>query len=312
MAVRSVGSPGSIIIPFGEKKSIDPPSGFSCKFRRGGQDRSLPSKDLYSATLHALLHFSLQDYSSRAETYATRGPEPRGNVVVNAVPFVLPAAYTINSHLVWGLFYSVVAYNSPSNVRETIASVFIHGLPVADIDYLQASQAPVATEKIAGKPSRNLTSASALQMSSTSDRDLVNLGAYHVSFHFVPGGIGIRRESAYDAIAYSILWTAQFKESTRFTGLRQISVPGGRVVVRFMSYQLRGHDPLTLGFAATIVKTIPQTLESLGNFQESFMLVHTADNEICGQIGIWYQDAVIGNGLHDNGGNLTGLVQATS
>ncbi|KAL8936040.1 MAG: hypothetical protein Q9216_005135 [Gyalolechia sp. 2 TL-2023] len=277
-------------------ESITEPWGFSCTFQRAGQAKDLPSKDLYAATLHALLHFSLQRYQSPAEIYTTRGPEPLGLVLVRAVPFVLPVASTLNAHIAWGLYRSIIAFNVPDNTRETVAKVAVHGLPVGDIDYLQLPQAPMVTSKRSGRTLANLTSASAMQMLSNIDDDLFqasmqpsNAPGYRLDWNIVPNGATIRRETAYDAVAYAVLWTAQFPESTELDGFRQLTVRGGSVTVRYMSFQLDRLSPMTLGFAATIAVLIPKYLEDLGHFREAIATVYTLDGRVCGQVGIWKQ-----------------------
>lgn len=271
--------------------TIDPPRGFTCSFRPLGPGRPVDSKDLYAATLHALLHYSLQTYLTPAASYTTRGSEPVGEVVVYAVPFAMPVGSTVNAHIVWGLYRSVIAYNMPSNVRETRASIFINGFPVGKIEYTLFPQAPNVAQEPPRNVSKGLTSVSAMQMLSTlgdfSREDLNNAGGYSLRFVLVGGGAPIRRETAYDAIAYAILYTAQYEESSTFTGTRILSVPGGDVVVRFVSYQVGEHKPMTLGFAATVVRSIPRALENCGRFQEAYVLVSAASGQSCGVIGLW-------------------------
>ncbi|KAI4228045.1 MAG: hypothetical protein L6R40_008159 [Gallowayella cf. fulva] len=123
-------------------RKLDPPDGFSVKIKRSGEEKDLVSKELYSATLHALLHFSLHSYDARAEPYSTRGPEPSGSIVVSAVVFAGPPGYIpLNCHLAWGLYRSVIAFNSPDNVRESVATVSLDGRRSAQIEYLQARKA---------------------------------------------------------------------------------------------------------------------------------------------------------------------------
>lgn len=275
-------------------ESIQQPPGFSCTFRRTGQGKDLPSKDLYSATLHALLHFSLHAYLAPAEGYTTRGPEPVGLVAVKAIPFILPSGETLNAYLAWGLYWSIIAFNIPANTRETIANIVIHGVPVADIDYLKIPQPREATSKRSGEPLANLTSASALQLLDSVDDDFFNNTmapsdnhGYRVEWAIVPNGDTIRRETAYDTVAYAILWTAQFLETSAVGRFRQLSVPGGHITVRFISFRIDGDAPMTLGFVATVAKMIPQFLESIGIFREAIATVRTPDGRVCGQVGIW-------------------------
>ncbi|KAL8752629.1 MAG: hypothetical protein Q9184_005670, partial [Pyrenodesmia sp. 2 TL-2023] len=83
-----------------------------------------------------------------------------------------------------------------------------------------------------------------------------------------------------------VVYTAQYVESTTFIGTRILSVPGGDVVVRFVSYQIGQDMPMTIGFAATIARSIPMALEERGQFQEAFVLVSTAEGRTCGMIGL--------------------------
>ncbi|KAL8961997.1 MAG: hypothetical protein Q9193_001535 [Seirophora villosa] len=233
-------------------------------------------------------------YGAPAELYSTRGAEPLGEVVLRAVPFVLPAATTLNAHLVWGLYRSIIAYNVPNNIRETLASIYIEGLPVADIEYLKLAPTPMATNQGPGNVTA-LTSAAALQMlsamgdaskaeaSKAEEQVMVDTNGFRLRFVLETDGQVIRRETVYDTIAYAILWTSQYSESTPLTGTRVLSVPGGGSVVRFVSYQAE----MTLGFAATVARSIPTMLESVGRFQEAFMLVQDEEAHICGVIGIW-------------------------
>ncbi|KAL8721359.1 MAG: hypothetical protein Q9225_001938 [Loekoesia sp. 1 TL-2023] len=238
--------------------------------------------------------------------------EPAGDVVVRAVPFVLPVVSTLNCYMAWGLYRSIIAYNVPDNRRETVASIAVQGNPVGDIEYLLVAQASEAARAGLEKAPMNRTSAIALQRTSSMMSDPVekaavpsNPAGYRLSWHFVPNGGAIRRETAYDAIAYAILWTAQFSESTRFTGYRQLSVAGGRVLVRINSFQIGQRDLMTVGFAATVAKSIPEYLEKSGRFREAFVTVEAQSGEIIGQVGIWNREPRPGNVLDDNSRNIT-------
>ncbi|KAL8899282.1 MAG: hypothetical protein Q9207_006274 [Kuettlingeria erythrocarpa] len=276
------------------REEVDPPHGFTCSIRPLGPGRPVLSKDLYDATLHALLHYSLHSYLAPAERYTTRGSEPAREVIVDALPLPLPVGSTYNAHIVWGLYRSVIAYNMPSNVRETRASIFISEFPAGRIDYTLLPLAPIVAKENPRKANTALTSVSAMQMLSTlgdSSRGVpIDAGGYSLRFVLIGGGAAIRRETAYDAIAYAILYTAQFDESSIFTGTRILSVPGGDVVVRFVSYQVGERKPMTLGFAATITKSIPMALENSGRFQEAYVLVTAAEGQTCGVIGLWKRE----------------------
>ncbi|KAI4187263.1 MAG: hypothetical protein LQ348_004119 [Seirophora lacunosa] len=287
--VTPVKSRDSLLLNNTRENNISPPHGFSCRFRRIAQGRAVSSRDLYSVTLHALLHYSLQTYVAPAEWYSTRGAEPLGEVVLKAVPFVLPVATTLNAHLIWGLYRSIIAYNIPDNIRETLASIYIEGLQVADIEYLKLAPTPIVTNQGPGNVTA-LTSATALQMlsamgdaSNAKEQVMVGTNRFRLRFVLETNGQEIRRETAYDTIAYAILWTSQYSESTPLTGVRVLSVPGGGSVVRFVSYQAA----MTLGFAATVTRSIPTMLENAGRFQEAFMLVQDEEGQVCGVIGIW-------------------------
>ncbi|KAL9596715.1 MAG: hypothetical protein Q9219_005626 [cf. Caloplaca sp. 3 TL-2023] len=302
----SSSAPGILdtIGTFSEKseqpQSIQPPSGFSCSFRRGGRATLLPSRDLYAATLQGLLHFSLKAYGDNANRYITRGTNPPRNVEVTAEPFILPTANTMNCHLAWGLYRSVIAFNNPDNTRETIASIRIHGVQVADLDFLEVlSPSTVAAKEdledpADDRPITNLTSATALKLlASTGTNSTKRARApasrlrYSMSWHAELGGAHLRRQSAYDAIAYAILWTSQFPESASVTGHVSCAVPGGRIVVRFMSYSFGGLGLMTYGFVATILRSLPDFLEGLAYFQEAFVTISLDDGRHVGQIGIY-------------------------
>lgn len=229
--------------------------------------------------------------------YSTRGSGPPGEVLVNVVPFTLRVVVALNAqnaHMVWGLYRSVIAYNIPNNVRETQASIFVSGLRVGDIEYLKLPQATAAPEEHLGNLTATLNSASASRMlSAIGDRPITgvsvwpNPAGYNLRFVLVANGEVIRRETAYDTVAYAILWAAQFDENLPLIGTRVLTIPGGSFEVRFVSYQIVQHIPMTTGFAATVAKSIPMLLENSGRFQESFVLVVTADGQTTGIIGLW-------------------------
>ena len=216
--------------------------------------------------------------------------------------------------MAWSFYRSIIAFNSPTNIRETRVDIRIDRFPAGDIEYRRVLRTPVNTKGSSWQASTNLTSASALQLVDGRVDDPANQlstppnpAGFRLTWHLVPNGGGIRRETAYDVIAYAILWTSQYSESTKFTGLREMSVPGGRVVVRFMSNQNQHHDPMTFGFAATVIKSLPQVLENFGHFVESFALVSTPDNEVCGYVGIWNRGTPPSNVLDGGVGNNTAL-----
>ncbi|KAL8727804.1 MAG: hypothetical protein Q9166_005796 [cf. Caloplaca sp. 2 TL-2023] len=295
---------------------INPPEGFSVTIGRSGLGRSLESKDLYSATLHALLHFSLHSYEGHAEIYTTRGPEPPGVVVTSAIPFHTPPAYIPrNCHMAWGLYRSVIAFNYPVNVRESVATIHLDGRRIALVEYLLAPRAQVSAKGGPGNTTTSLSYVSALQMLQANDNGTLTPASlkldalgYSLRWVFSPVGDPLRRETVYDTVAYAILWTGQFNEDTRFTGIRTISVPGGRTYLRLESYQVAHWDPMTYGFAATVTRSIPQFLETNSRFQEAFAQVLTPDNKICGTVGIFISGDI--NHLEtieapDNGGVQT-------
>ena len=235
---------------------------------RVGAGKDLFSRDLYSATLHALLHYSLASYEAHAYPYTTRGSEPPGQVMVYVLPFATPAAFTAqNSHMAWGLYRSVIAFNNPDNLKESAATLFIEVQRVAIIRYLYAPQAlNLPQDRIEGATT-SLSSGSASQMLQPKDNAaMADALGYRLHWIRAPGGETLRRETVYDTVAHAILWTAPYLESTRFTGIRSISVPGGRTYVRLESYQIGHWDPLTYGFAATVIKAIPKFLEAQGKF----------------------------------------------
>lgn len=97
---------------------IEPPKGYSWTISRTGSGKPLSSIDLYSATLYTLLHFCLMSYEAIAEPYTTQGPEPLGTVSVNILPLVTSSSYAaLNCHVVWGIYWSIIAFNSPEKSR---------------------------------------------------------------------------------------------------------------------------------------------------------------------------------------------------
>ncbi|KAL8781844.1 MAG: hypothetical protein Q9213_005819 [Squamulea squamosa] len=277
---------------------IDPPEGFSMKIVRAGEGKSLISGDLYTATLHALLHFSIQSYENPAQTYRTRGPSPPGVAIVNTMPLGLPAPYTaLNCHVAWGLYRSVIAFNNPENVRESQTTVFTGGRRNTIIRFMQAPQVLVTAKAEVENATTSLSYSSASQMVQAKDVGKVTSAilmpdalGYRLHWVIAPDAEALRRETVYDTAAYAMLWTAQYDEDMRFTGLRSISVPGGRTFVRLESYQIGHWVPLTYGFAATVIMTIPAFLEGGPRFQEAFFQVMTPDDRICGTIGIFIRD----------------------
>lgn len=175
-----------------------------------------------------------------------------------------------------------------------MANIVVYNVPVADIDFIKIPTPGIGTQKRSAEPLANLTSASALQLLSNVDDDFFNnttppsnTHGYRLEWGIVPNGHVLRRETAYDTVAYAILWTSQYLESTEVGGFRQLSVPGGRVTVRFSSFQVDQSAPMTLGFAATVAKLIPLYLESIGMFREAIATVRTPDGRVCGQVGIF-------------------------
>lgn len=261
---------------------------------QAGHGKPLFLTDLYSATLHALLHFCLLSYEANAETYTTRGSQPPGSVVATILPFITAPLYTaLNCHVAWGMYWSVIAFNNPANVRESAVATFTGGRRNAVIRYLQASRAPTSVNDRLDNTTTSLSYDSALQMLQANDQGLPpatlvqdDVG-YQLKWVLLPGGEVLRRETVYDTIAYAMLWTAQHTEDMRFTGFRSISVPGGRVFVRLESYRIGRWVPMTYGFAATVLKTIPSYLEANAKFGEAFFQVLTPDSRVCGSVGIF-------------------------
>lgn len=148
------------------------------------------------------------DNLAPAERYSTRGTEPVGEILVDAAPFDVPVGVPLNAHIVWGLYRSVIAYNMPDNVRETRATIMVHGLYMAKIDYTLFPQAPTVAKKESQNVNTALTSELALQMLSSVGHRLRgnadNPRGYSLRFILVGGGAAIRRETAYDAIAYAM------------------------------------------------------------------------------------------------------------
>ncbi|KAL9594898.1 MAG: hypothetical protein Q9179_005190 [Wetmoreana sp. 5 TL-2023] len=262
----------------------------------------LISKDLYTATLQALLHYSLLNYQDRARSYDTRGGPP-GAVSVHSVPYgVTPSYQALNAHAAWGLYWSVIAFNNPNNLRETVANIIDNGLLVAQIFYRRAFATSPSAPGLLGNATAGMSFASTLQMFQGEGDESV-AGAvlpqvpegYSIRWVLVPNGAKIRRQTAYDTVAYAILWTAQFREPSRFTGTRRISVPGGRVSVYFASWQIARWEPMTFGTAATNARLIPLFLELEKQFQEGFVEFLAPDGQVVGNVGIFVTE---GNADH--------------
>ncbi|KAL8991764.1 MAG: hypothetical protein Q9169_007673, partial [Polycauliona sp. 2 TL-2023] len=277
------------------RESIQTPEGFSWSISRAGHGKPLFSTDLYSATLHALLHFCLLRYEAIAETYTTRGSEPPRQVVTTILPFATsPLSTARNCHVAWGLYWSIIAFNSPANIRESAMATYTGGRRNTVIRYLQASPAPMSGSFEPGNATTSLSHGSALQMFQAKDNGLSTSTTlvqdevgYRLKWALAPRGETLRRETVYDTIAYAMLWTAQYQEEMRFTGFRSISVPGGRVFVRLESWQVGRWMAMTYGFAATVIKTIPQFLEAHTKFVEAFFQILAPDGTICGSVGIF-------------------------
>ncbi|KAL8807683.1 MAG: hypothetical protein Q9200_004568 [Gallowayella weberi] len=266
--------------------SIDPPDGFGLRIERTGEGKALNSRELYSATLHALLHFALLSYHAPAEVYNTQGPEPAGAIVVSVVPFASHArSMAQNCHIVWGLYWSVIAFNSPNNVRESAANVLLYGWRTAKIEWLQVSQARVNAKDGSSNDTTSPSPVSEKQMMRLGD--IGDITPLTLKWTMSPTGHPIRRETAYDTVAFAILYTANFQENTRVQGYRSVSFPGGRVFVAFDSNQV-GHWPaITWGQAARIVTILPTFLEGQERFQDAFIQLYTPDNQLLGMIGIF-------------------------
>ncbi|KAL8860909.1 MAG: hypothetical protein Q9178_002664 [Gyalolechia marmorata] len=217
------------------------------------------------------------------------------------LPFATPAAFTAqNSHMAWGLYRSVIAFNNPDNLRESAVTIFIEGRRVAIIRYLHDPPAlNMPQDRIEGATT-SLSSGSASQMLQLKDNaTMLDANGYRLHWIAVRGGETLRRETVYDTVAYAILWTAPYVESVRFTGRLAISVPGGRMFVRLESLQIGHWESLTYGFIATVIKAIPKVLEAQGKFQEAFFQVLTPDNRVCGTVGIFMRRIIEGQ---DSGG----------
>ncbi|KAL8765356.1 MAG: hypothetical protein Q9209_007542 [Squamulea sp. 1 TL-2023] len=270
------------------------------KIVRAGSGKNLVSGDLYSATLHTLLHFCLESYRAPAQTYSTRGSAPPGAVIVNTLPLGVPGPFTaLNCHVAWGLYRSVIAFNNPENVKESATTVFARGRRIVIVRFLQAPQVLGTAEDELGNATTNLSHSSASQMLQTKDNGTVtsttlvaNPLGYRLHWVLPPDGDVLRRETVYDTAAYAMLWTAQYDEDMRFTGLRSISVPGGRTFIRLESYQIGHWSPLSYGFAATVIKTITTYLERDAGFREAFFQILTPDNRVCGTIGIFIRENI--------------------
>ncbi|KAL8801049.1 MAG: hypothetical protein Q9182_004741 [Xanthomendoza sp. 2 TL-2023] len=266
--------------------TIEPPDGFRLRIERTGEGKALNSRDLYSATLYALLHFALQSYRAPAELYNTQGPEPTGAIVVSAVPFASLHGYIPqNCHLVWGLYRSVIAFNVPNNVRESAANVFLDGLRIAKIEWLQVSQARVHARDGSSNDTTSPSPVSEMQMMRLADHG--ELTPLTLKWRMSPTGHSIRRETAYDTVAFAILYTANFQENTRVQGYRTVSFPGGRLFVAFDSNPIGRWPAITWGQAARVVTLLPTFLEGQERFQDALVQLYTPDDRLIGMVGIF-------------------------
>ncbi|KAL8662713.1 MAG: hypothetical protein Q9202_004498 [Teloschistes flavicans] len=267
--------------------SIKEPRGFSCKIIPIVPPRLFNTKDLYSSTLHALLHYSLQDYESPAARFNTRGAtfDP-STVMVHAIPRTLSMPRTLNKFMAWGLYYSVIAFNNPANTRELSANIFLYDRLVGSIEYRKV---PRALSPAKG-PAGNVTASMAQLLQNEDDQTAAKAANPGFSLRWMPvrGGAFIRRETAYDTIAYAILCTAPLPRETKLLYKDRVAVPGGQVYL--------GIDPgppggqwgtMTIETVARIFPQIPRFLEQDVAFREAAFEYVAPDGTYAGSVGMY-------------------------
>ncbi|KAL8970465.1 MAG: hypothetical protein Q9183_001513, partial [Haloplaca sp. 2 TL-2023] len=279
-----------------QPEGVPRPLGFSCSIIRLAPGRPLDKKDLYQATLEALLHYSFGDYESQAEQYTTRG-DPAGSVVVVTRPGteLSPPLRPANRDVLWALYTSVIAFNNPVNVRESRATSRFIDTPTGQVYFYRAAPIPLTPElpSVDGTGEPNASSLSSSRGSRAADemkKLAVRLtNGYSFQWIRVPGGSQIRRESAYDVIAYAILWTAreEQKEELADDDIRRVAFPGSPNYIAFTTYQVKQWKRLTFGEAALFAKTMAVYLELGPIFTEGFFQYLAPDGEIVGKIGIF-------------------------
>ncbi|KAL8689039.1 MAG: hypothetical protein Q9218_005197 [Villophora microphyllina] len=293
--------------------TIDPPPGFSSKIVRSGSSRPLVNRDLYSVTLQALVHYSLEDYEAPAVTYSTRGgPLSPGTVAVHAVARTVPPPQNLNMHMAWALYYSVIAFNNPVNIRETTANIFLYDKLVGHVDYRHALGPMSSAEEPTGNATASAITTSMAQLLQTEDDAVVTKAlspvadeGFSLRWKILPYGGKIRRETAFDTIAYTILCTGPLDKEARLQGERRVAVPGGRVFLKIDPGRTGRWGPMTVGTIAELAQRMAQFLEVGGTFQEALIEYIAPDGSTVGSLGIFY---TMDNGVNrsdDRTGNAT-------
>ncbi|KAL9580062.1 MAG: hypothetical protein Q9212_004719 [Teloschistes hypoglaucus] len=284
------------MVPVG---GIKEPRGFSSKFVPTEPLRRFITKDLYSSTLHALLHYSLQDYESTAATFDTRGPPHlHSTVMIHAIPRSVPWPAPLNKHMAWALYYSVIAFNNPTNTRELLASIFLYDKLVGSIDYRKISPLLSSAQEPGGNATANM--AQLLQDTGATE------SGFSLRWMPVPGGAFIRRETAYDTVAYAILCTAPLSKDTRLIARDRVAVPGGHVYLN-IDPGPRGSrwGTMAVGTIAQILPQIPRFLEQDIAFQEAAFEYVAPDGSYAGSVGIYVRTHTAGDPSNRLDGNAT-------
>ncbi|KAL8639693.1 MAG: hypothetical protein Q9228_003298 [Teloschistes exilis] len=292
--------------------AIRVPRGFSSKFTPTVPFRRFNTKDLYSSTLHALLHYSLQDYESAAATFNTRGPpHVPSTVMIHAIPRSVPWPESLNKHMAWALYYSVIAFNNPANNRELSASVFLYDKLVGSIDYRKTSPGLSSADGPAGNATASM--AQLLQNEDNQTETGAKESGFSLRWMPVPGGAFIRRETAYDTVAYAILCTAPLQKDTRLIAPERVAVPGGHVYLKIDPGRFGGRwGTMSAGTIAQILPQIPRFLEQDIAFQEAAFEYIAPDGSYAGSVGLYVTTHEAANPSNLLGGNAASSTGSNS
>ena len=212
----------------------------------------------------------------------------------------------------------MIAFNNPSNVRESRATSRFLDTPTGQLYFYRAAPTPAVPElpSVDGTAEPN---ASSLPFSrdSRDASEIKKLAArltdgYSFRWMPVPGGAPIRRESAYDVIAYAILWTAreEQKEELAVDDIRRIAYDGSTNHIAFVTFQVKQWKRLTFGEAALFAKTMAVYLELAPIFTEAFFEYLAPDGEIVGKIGIFVDASAADSLLKNNNTSAVGASKA--
>ncbi|KAI4195072.1 MAG: hypothetical protein LQ350_007403 [Teloschistes chrysophthalmus] len=278
---------------------IREPRGFSSKFVPTLPSRRFITKDLYSSTLHALLHYSLEDYEDPAAIFDTRGPpHDPSTVMIHAIPRTVPWPAPLNKHMAWALYYSVIAFNNPANTRELLATVFLYDKLVGSIDYRKTSPVLSSAQGPGGNATANMAQLLQDEDNHTGAKALSppTQSGFSLRWMPVPGGAFIRRETAYDTVAYAILCTAPLSKDTRLIAKDRVAVPGGHVFLKIDPGPRESRwGTMAVGTIAQILPQIPRFLEHDRAFHEAAFEYVAPDGSYAGSVGIYVRTHTAGD-----------------